>query len=869
MEQRLPIQLQRALLPFQREGVAFAVGRGGRCLIADEMGVGKTIQAIAAAAWYMVEGPLLIVCPACLRLQWAEQLERWLPFLRPSQIHIGKPPALPVLRLQWAEQLERWLPFLRPSQVHIGENPALAATRLQWAEQLERWLPFLRPSQIHIVFGQRDDLVEEDQGERAVGASTDGHLNEHTDKGKSTGEANLERQRDELAEVEQGERAVGASTDGHMNGHTDKAKTTAPAVVITSSGGDHVLHHGRAAETNADEEAREVGHGGGGRGTNLSLFPLTPLNLSQPLVSPSITAPAVVITSFTMAGRLRRTLMRRRGGWGMVVVDEAHTRVVVDVIRRTKRAVLLTGTPSLSRQILRAPSQPFLSSLHPLSRSRPFDLFNLVDSLWPGLLGMSKYEYAHNYCDRGRDSRDFSRGIRLRELHILLSHTVMVRSGAVIARRGILRLKGVLSHTTGSAWHVLMQARMQLLTGGGTAGTSQGGFDCDSREFPRGIRLHEPHILLSHTVMVRSSAATHCCGVKRCCLSFYDRQPAPSPLPSPLSPRRFPPTRADATTAAISADEGGCDHRGGFRRRGRTRPPRRFPLTRADATTAADSADEGGRDHRGGFRRRGQTRPPRRIPPTRADATTAADSADEGGRDHRRDFRRRGRTRPQRRIPPTRADATTAADSADEGGHDHRGDFRRRGWTRPPRRFPPTRADATTAADSADEGGRDHHGDFRRRGRTRPPRRIPPTRTDATTAADSADEGGRDHRGDVRRQGRTRPPRRIPPTRADATTMGARRDLNHPDKGGRHSRGRMAQPRADGAAAGNKAQPQANGAAAGDKAQSWADAAAAGDKAQPRADGAAAGDTAQPRVTRRSRTQRDRTTPLGGVVSPP
>ncbi|CAI7800661.1 unnamed protein product, partial [Closterium sp. NIES-54] len=124
MEQRLPIQLQRALLPFQREGVAFAVGRGGRCLIADEMGVGKTIQAIAAAAWYMAEGPLLIVCPACLRLQWAEQLERWLPFLRPSQIHI--------------------------------------------------------------VFGQRDDLVEEDQGERAVGASTDGHLNELTDKAKST-----------------------------------------------------------------------------------------------------------------------------------------------------------------------------------------------------------------------------------------------------------------------------------------------------------------------------------------------------------------------------------------------------------------------------------------------------------------------------------------------------------------------------------------------------------------------------------------------------------------------------------------------------------------------------------------------------------
>lgn len=36
---RMPPPLQRALLPFQREGVRFGLARGGRCLIADEMGV--------------------------------------------------------------------------------------------------------------------------------------------------------------------------------------------------------------------------------------------------------------------------------------------------------------------------------------------------------------------------------------------------------------------------------------------------------------------------------------------------------------------------------------------------------------------------------------------------------------------------------------------------------------------------------------------------------------------------------------------------------------------------------------------------------------------------------------------------------------
>lgn len=40
----LPQGLAKTLLPFQREGVKYGLQRGGRCLLADEMGVGKTIQ---------------------------------------------------------------------------------------------------------------------------------------------------------------------------------------------------------------------------------------------------------------------------------------------------------------------------------------------------------------------------------------------------------------------------------------------------------------------------------------------------------------------------------------------------------------------------------------------------------------------------------------------------------------------------------------------------------------------------------------------------------------------------------------------------------------------------------------------------------
>ena len=84
----LPQHLRDALLPFQKQGIEFGLKRKGRCLIADEMGVGKTVQSIALAACYKDKWPLLIVVPASLRLAWAEEIEKWLPELPPCDIHI-------------------------------------------------------------------------------------------------------------------------------------------------------------------------------------------------------------------------------------------------------------------------------------------------------------------------------------------------------------------------------------------------------------------------------------------------------------------------------------------------------------------------------------------------------------------------------------------------------------------------------------------------------------------------------------------------------------------------------------------------------------------------------------------------------------
>lgn len=46
-------------------------------------------QAIAMTSCYREEGSLLVVCPASMRLVWAEELERWLPYLSPLDVHLG------------------------------------------------------------------------------------------------------------------------------------------------------------------------------------------------------------------------------------------------------------------------------------------------------------------------------------------------------------------------------------------------------------------------------------------------------------------------------------------------------------------------------------------------------------------------------------------------------------------------------------------------------------------------------------------------------------------------------------------------------------------------------------------------------------
>uniref|UniRef100_A0A672P4Z7 Zinc finger, RAN-binding domain containing 3 n=1 Tax=Sinocyclocheilus grahami TaxID=75366 RepID=A0A672P4Z7_SINGR len=90
--QLLPQKLGGKLMPFQREGVLFALSRDGRPLITDhlchQMGLGKTIQAISVAYIFKQEWPLLIVVPSSLKYLWIEELEKWIPELDPRDINL-------------------------------------------------------------------------------------------------------------------------------------------------------------------------------------------------------------------------------------------------------------------------------------------------------------------------------------------------------------------------------------------------------------------------------------------------------------------------------------------------------------------------------------------------------------------------------------------------------------------------------------------------------------------------------------------------------------------------------------------------------------------------------------------------------------
>jgi len=82
------VELPDGIYPHQREGVEFIHAANGRIILADAMGTGKTITALAYVSGYC--GRTLVVCPASVVYKWGAECEKWIPGWKVQLITTGK-----------------------------------------------------------------------------------------------------------------------------------------------------------------------------------------------------------------------------------------------------------------------------------------------------------------------------------------------------------------------------------------------------------------------------------------------------------------------------------------------------------------------------------------------------------------------------------------------------------------------------------------------------------------------------------------------------------------------------------------------------------------------------------------------------------
>jgi SWI/SNF-related matrix-associated actin-dependent regulator of chromatin subfamily A-like protein 1 len=124
------------LAPFQWGAVRYAL-RARRTFLADEQGLGKTVEALATVETDDAY-PTIVVCPASLKLNWEREIERWLPHRSVAIIH-GRQPVPPtaeitILNYEIVAAHRETLARLRPralvvDESHLCKNPQAKRTQ--------------------------------------------------------------------------------------------------------------------------------------------------------------------------------------------------------------------------------------------------------------------------------------------------------------------------------------------------------------------------------------------------------------------------------------------------------------------------------------------------------------------------------------------------------------------------------------------------------------------------------------------------------------------------------------------------------------------------------------------------------------------
>jgi SWI/SNF-related matrix-associated actin-dependent regulator 1 of chromatin subfamily A len=146
----LPKGLESALFGFQKVGVSF-FATSDRCLLADEQGLGKTVQAIAWLATQPDIKPVLVVCPATVKLVWENEIKKWVGeksvvLSGRSSVFPYTPPRWLVINYDILADWEETLLAMKPEAIIFDESAYIKSRktkRTRSATRMARRIPRL------------------------------------------------------------------------------------------------------------------------------------------------------------------------------------------------------------------------------------------------------------------------------------------------------------------------------------------------------------------------------------------------------------------------------------------------------------------------------------------------------------------------------------------------------------------------------------------------------------------------------------------------------------------------------------------------------------------------------------------------------
>src|ERR671915_1479213 len=141
------------LRPFQRAGVAYVLG-ARRTFLADEQGLGKTVQALAALE---EDGafPAVVVCPASLKLNWEREAQRWLPHRSVAVVSgtgtVAPPAELTIVNYDIVHAHRVRLALRKPRALVLDESHYVKNPRAKRTQAVRRLAESMAPDALRLA----------------------------------------------------------------------------------------------------------------------------------------------------------------------------------------------------------------------------------------------------------------------------------------------------------------------------------------------------------------------------------------------------------------------------------------------------------------------------------------------------------------------------------------------------------------------------------------------------------------------------------------------------------------------------------------------------------------------------------------------